>query len=419
MTKLSSPLASRQFRTAPKMRLGDLGTITRGKRFVKLDIVASGVPCIHYGEIYTSYGVSAQSAISFLDPGLAKGLRRASHGDVIIASAGETVEDIGKAVAWLGDEDVVIHDACYAFRSPLDPKFVAYFLRTNDFHSQVRKHVMSSKVSSVSTQNLAKVRIPVPSIEVQREVSRLLDAYTDLQSALQHELEGELAVRQTQYLFLRDRSLDFREVVDMRTVTLGDFGTFFGGLSGKTKADFTGGSSRFVSYVNILRNPSVEFGRDDFVRVEPNERRRSLQKGDILFTGSSETPNDVGMSSVVLADPPEPLYLNSFSIGYRLNEPEALDPSFAKHLFRSSAIRHQIVRSASGVTRFNLSKSRLGKVQIPLPTRSEQLRIAATLDELERSIDEIRSELQHEVAARKAQYRYYLNKLLTFEEAPA
>jgi type I restriction enzyme S subunit len=119
-------------------RLGDLGTITRGQRFVKDDMKTSGVPCVHYGEIYTKYGISADQTFSYLAPALAARLRKAHSGDVIIASAGETVIDIGKSFAWLGEEDVVIHDACYAFRSELDPKYVVYFLQTDDFHAQVR-----------------------------------------------------------------------------------------------------------------------------------------------------------------------------------------------------------------------------------------------------------------------------------------
>ena len=91
--------------------LGEVGTITRGKRFVKADLVESGTPCIHYGEIYTKYGNSATESFSFLEPKLASKLRFAQPNDVIFVTAGETIEDIGKAVAWLGAEDVVIHDA--------------------------------------------------------------------------------------------------------------------------------------------------------------------------------------------------------------------------------------------------------------------------------------------------------------------
>lgn len=191
--------------------LGELGTITRGKRFVKADIVESGVPCIHYGEIYTKYEASATETFSFLPPEMAARLRSARPGDVIIASAGETIEDIGKAVAWLGDQDVVIHDACYAFRSALEPKYVAYYFQTDAFHNQVRRHISSSKISAISTENLGKVRIPEPPGEVQREIVRILDLFTKLDAELETELRAELETRRQQYRYYRDRLLTFPE----------------------------------------------------------------------------------------------------------------------------------------------------------------------------------------------------------------
>ncbi len=198
---------------------------------------------------------------------------------------------------------------------------------------------------------------------------------------------------------------------------MGEAGFFFGGLTGKSKGDFTGGNARFISYVNVLNNLAVDMARGDFVRVDQDEHQRTLARGDILFTGSSETPKDVGMSSVVTQLADGPTYLNSFCIGFRLHEPDQLDPEFAKHLFRSSGMREQIVKTASGVTRFNVSKARLGKVEFPIPSRDVQARIAGVLDNLNALVEEISTAIPAEIGARRAQYEYYRNKLLTFAEA--
>jgi len=198
---------------------------------------------------------------------------------------------------------------------------------------------------------------------------------------------------------------------------MGDAGIFFGGLTGKSKADFSDGNARFVSYVNVFNNIAVNLQSDDFVRVGSGERQRPLQRGDILFTGSSETPDEVGMSSVVTTDTAEPTYLNSFSIGYRLNETGTLDPDFAKHLFRSTGMREQIVRTASGVTRFNISKARLAKVEFPIPPMNEQTRIARVLDNFELIVNDLSVGLPAELAARRQQYEHYRDRLLTFEGA--
>jgi type I restriction enzyme S subunit len=198
---------------------------------------------------------------------------------------------------------------------------------------------------------------------------------------------------------------------------LGEIGTIFGGLTGKSKTDFINGNSRYVSYVNVFNNLAVDTKKNDFVKVEPNERQRTLQQGDIIFTGSSETSEEVGMSSVVTNEIDEPIYLNSFCIGYRLADTNIIDPEFSKHLFRSEELRKQIVRTASGVTRFNVSKSRLAQVKIPILDLTEQKRIANILDKFDALVNDLSSGLPAEIKARRQQYEHYRDRLLTFKEA--
>ena len=192
--------------------LGDVGTFIRGKRFVKADMVPQGFPCIHYGELYTHYGVSANESKSFVNPELASQLRVANHGDVVIVSAGETIDDIGNATAWLGDSDVVIHDACFSYKSELNPKYVSYFLRTATFREQIKSSISSGKISAIHAAGLRKARVPIPhpydpkqSLEVQAEIVRILDAFTEVSTRLSHEI----ALRHKQYEHYRDLLFNF------------------------------------------------------------------------------------------------------------------------------------------------------------------------------------------------------------------
>lgn len=195
--------------------------------------------------------------------------------------------------------------------------------------------------------------------------------------------------------------------------TLGEMGAIFGGLTGKSKADFSDGNARFISYMNVFTNLAVDLQANDFVRIGPSEGQRTLARGDVLFTGTSETPDEVAMSSVITADVSEPLYLNSFCIGYRLANPETLDPEFAKLLFRSTNLRTQLTKTASGVTRFNVSKVRLATVKIPVPPLEVQREIVRVLN----TFQALEAELQAELDARQLQYAYYRDSLLTFEGA--
>ena len=189
--------------------MGEIGVFTRGKRFVKADMLSEGVPCIHYGEMYTHYNVWACVTKSFLNNDLAKKLRVAEHGDVIIVAAGETIEDIGKGTAWLGQSDVVFHDACFSYRSPLNSKYIAYFTRTTVFHDQIKKHISSGKISAINANGLSKVKIPIPSDEEQARIVAILDKFDALTNSITEGLPREIELRQKQYEYYRDLLLSF------------------------------------------------------------------------------------------------------------------------------------------------------------------------------------------------------------------
>lgn len=193
--------------------IDQVATIWRGRRFVKDDILDSGVPAIHYGEIYTKFGLAATDAFSFLDATLASKLRFAKTKDVILVSAGETIEDIGKSFVWLGNQDVVIHDACYGIRSSVvDPKYMVHFFNTHNFRSQLRMYISTSKISSITPEKLGKVFIPVPSLERQREIVDALDVFDSLIEDINFGLPAEIETRRKQYEYYRGKLLDFKEL---------------------------------------------------------------------------------------------------------------------------------------------------------------------------------------------------------------
>ena len=189
--------------------LGEIGAFIRGKRFVKTDIISKGVPCIHYGEMYTHYGIWADKAKSYISAELASKLRKATCGDVVLVSAGETIEDIGRGTAWLGEEDVVIHDACFFYKSSLNPKYVAYFSRTNFFHDQIKKSISSGKISAINAKGFEKVIIPVPSPEEQARIVTILDKFDTLTNSISEGLPREIKLRRKQYEYYRGLLFSF------------------------------------------------------------------------------------------------------------------------------------------------------------------------------------------------------------------
>ena len=193
---------------------------------------------------------------------------------------------------------------------------------------------------------------------------------------------------------------------------LGEIGFFYSGLSGKSKDDFKDGNAMFITYMNVYSNPSTKLDVIEKVKIGQGEKQNKIEKGDILFTGSSETPDECGMSSVVTDDITSDYYLNSFCFGFRLNNKDTFEPNFLKHLFRDRKMRAQIARTANGVTRYNVSKRLFARIIIPvpppLPIQREIVRILDSFTSLE-------AELEAELEARRKQYEYYRDQLLSFK----
>ncbi|MGY1651774.1 restriction endonuclease subunit S [Geodermatophilus sp. SYSU D01119] len=195
----------------PWRPLSEVGTFTRGRRFTKDDVVVDGIASIHYGEIYTGYGVAAHEPLSRIRSEMKEGMRFATAGDVVIAGVGETVEDVAKAVAWLGKEDVAIHDDCFAFRHELNPKFVSYYFQTARFHAQKNRHVARAKVKRISGEGLGTILIPVPDRQDQDRIVAILDRFDVLLNDRSIGLPAEIDLRRVQYEHYRDRLLTFEE----------------------------------------------------------------------------------------------------------------------------------------------------------------------------------------------------------------
>ena len=196
---------------------------------------------------------------------------------------------------------------------------------------------------------------------------------------------------------------------------MSEIGTFYSGLSGKSKEDFQNGNAKFITYVNVFNHPALITDVVDRVRIFDGEKQNTVQYGDLLFTGSSETPDECGMCSVLTHHIEEKLYLNSFCFGFRFNDLSGINPDFMKFLFRSSAIRKLICKTANGVTRYNVSKKEFAKIVIPIPTMTVQNEIAAILDKFYALLGDLTTGLPAEIEKRRQQYEYYRDKLLTFK----
>ncbi|HID4555484.1 TPA: restriction endonuclease subunit S, partial [Enterobacter cloacae] len=180
-----------------------------------------GFPAIHYGQIYTRYGLSADKTFTYVLPELANKLRKAQKNDLLLATTSENDEDVVKPLAWLGD-NVAISGDMMLFRHEQNVKYLAYFFQSEIFQTQKMKYITGAKVRRVSSGDLSKIKIPIPcsnnpekSLTIQSEIVRILDRFT----ALTAELTAELTMRKNQYNYYRDQLLCFDEAeVEWKTL---------------------------------------------------------------------------------------------------------------------------------------------------------------------------------------------------------
>lgn len=193
-------------------KLGEIGTFIRGNGLQKKDFTESGVGCIHYGQIYTHYGTFATKTKSFVSESFAQKLRKAKTGDIVIATTSENVEDVGKAVAWLGNEDIAISGDAYIYTHEQNPKFIAYLFQTERFLAFKKMNVSGTKVTRISGDSLAKYPIPIPPLELQEKIVAILDRFETLVNDLTNGLPAEIAAVKDQYEYYRNKLLTFKKL---------------------------------------------------------------------------------------------------------------------------------------------------------------------------------------------------------------
>lgn len=191
--------------------MGEVGTFIRGNGLQKKDFTESGVGCIHYGQIYTYYGTFTTETKSFVSEEFAKKLRKAQTGDLVIATTSENVEDVGKAVVWLGKDEIAISGDAYVYKHNQNPRYIAYLLQTDRFLAFKRMNVSGTKVTRISGDSLAKYPIPIPPLELQEKIVAILDRFETLVNDLSEGLPAEIAAVKEQYEYYRNRLLTFKE----------------------------------------------------------------------------------------------------------------------------------------------------------------------------------------------------------------
>ena len=400
MTRLDSLIAELCPDGVEYRALGEIAIeMYRGSGIKRDEVTETGAPCVRYGEIYTTYSVWFDTCISHTNVGS----KTFTHGDILFAITGESVDEIAKSCAYLG------HETCYAggdivvMKHEQDPRYVAYALSTVDAQMQKSKGKVKSKVVHSNIPALKEIVIPVPPLPVQREIVRILDNFTELTV----ELTAELTARKNQYNYYRDELLTFGDDVDYKELNeVCDYADYRGKTPKKTD------NGVFLITAKNIRKGFIDYETSkEYIAAEDYDevmRRGKPHVGDILITTEAPCGHIAQLDRDDIA-------LAQRVIKYR-GRADVINNAFLKHILLASEFQTKLLRAATGGTVKGIKGSKLHKLTIPIPPLEVQMRIADLLDLFDTLTTDITSGLPAEIEARRKQYEYYRDKLLRFEE---
>ena len=194
------------------VRLGEIATeIYRGSGITRDQVTEDGISCVRYGEIYTTYGIWFDKCVSHTHLEDISSCKYFEHGDILFAITGESVEDIAKSTAYVGEEKCLAGGDIVVMKHKQNPKFLSYVLSTTDAQKQKGKGKVKSKVVHSSVPAISEITIPLPTLEEQERIVKILDRFDSLCNDISSGLPAEIEARQKQYEYYRDKLLAFEK----------------------------------------------------------------------------------------------------------------------------------------------------------------------------------------------------------------
>lgn len=326
----------------------------------------------------------------------------------LIVSTTATIGEVALiTVPFLCNQQITAVMIKQKYEKDLDIKFLFYYLQI--LSSDMKKGINEGSFPIVSLSKMRSFKIPIPPLKIQEKIVQILDKFTEYVT----ELTSELTSRKKQYSFYRDKLLSFEdEVYQVEWKTLGELFVFKNGLN-KGK-EFFGSGTPIVNYTDVYRNNKISANvLRGKVRVSPEEKERyGVQIGDVFFTRTSETQEEIGKTSVLLDEVKDGVF-SGFVLRARPIT-KLLLPEYCAYCFESTTFRRDIVRYSTYTTRALTNGSALSKLKIPVPSLEIQSRIVEVLDNFDKVCNDLNIGLPKEIELRQKQYEYFREKLLTF-----
>ena len=397
--------------TVKKVKLKDIAVdIYRGAGIKREEVTETGIPCVRYGEIYTTYNTWFDACVSHTKLEYVSNPKYFEHGDILFAITGESVEDIAKSVAYIGNEKCLAGGDIVVLKHNQEPRYLAHVLSTYESRQQKSRGKIKSKVVHSSVPAIEDIEIPLPSIEVQRRYADVLDYFEKICNDLNIGLPAEIEARKKQYEYYRDVLLTFAECGEMILDRQTDrqniirliqyvFGVIYLELGSVVKV-FRG---EYITKKDTSSGdvPVILGGQGPAYYID-----KSNHKGEVVVVARS------GASAGFVSYWNQPVFITD-GFGYDADE-NTLIPKYLYYILKNMEKQFNDMKRGAGVP--HISGDALLETKIPIISLSEQERIVAILDRFDTLCNDISEGLPAEIEARQKQYEYYRDKLLNFIE---
>ena len=368
--------------------VGEIATnIFRGSGIKRDEVTESGTPCVRYGEIYTTQDISFDSCISHVDEDRIKSPKYFGYGDILFAITCESVEDIAKSCAYIGNEKCIAGGDIVVVQHNQNPKFLSYVLSTQDVRKQKSRGKIKSKVVHASVQSIKDLIIPIPPLDIQAEVVRILDEFYKALNQIDEKLQEEIMVRQQQFEFYQEKlSNSFRDVATILLSEIADIGT---------------GSSN--------TNEELDSGDQPFcVRSQEEKRKNEYEFDETAIITSGD---GVGVGKIFhYVEGKYALHQRAYRIHIHDNR---ISPKFFYQYMKATFLPY-IQKNAFNSSVTSIRRPMLNNFPVPMVSLDSQEKFISLMTNLESNTNNLINKIEKERIARHQQYEYYRDRLLTF-----
>ena len=419
--------------------LGEIGEFTRGNGLQKKDFQEEGNPVIHYGQIYTKYGFVADKVLSYVSDEIFSKLRKAQKNDILIATTSENIEDVGKSVVWLGEDEIGFSGDMYSYHTEQNSKYIAYYFQTNAFQKQKERKATGTKMIRIHADDMEKFEIPLPPLSLQNKIVKVLDKFQVLLADTKGLLPAEIEERQKQYEYYREKLLTFdvecssthartsiisnnyynilQEAANIVEVDIEDKIELKKLLNITKKVDNINWKvmDKELRYIDLS---SVNIGNKRIEATElitkanaPSRAKQIVKSKDIIFG----TTRPIQERLALIPD-----YLDNqvCSTGYCVlrSDKEIVKEKWIYYNLLKTDFYKYVELNQKGASYPAISDSEIKNYKISVPPLHVQQHVVSILDKFDTLVNDIKEGLPKEIEQRQKQYEYWREHLLNFKD---